>query len=74
MIVVWKLETGSGNIEFAPGNAPLTLDASTGTGRISSGRAMTTQISSSRHRLHAELNGGGVNVRLETGSGNIRIR
>jgi beta-lactamase regulating signal transducer with metallopeptidase domain len=70
----WKLETGSGNIEFAPGNAPVTLDASAWSGKIAMDRAMTTQVSSDRHHLRAELNGGGASVRIETGSGNIRIR
>lgn len=69
----WKLETGSGNVDFSPGSAPLTLDASTGGGTISSDRAMASAVSSDRHRLHAELNGGGPAVRIETGSGHIEI-
>lgn len=70
----WKLQTGSGNVEFTPPeSAPLTLDASAGSGRISTDRPLTAQVSSSRHRLHGDLNGGGPVVRISTGSGNIRI-
>ncbi|MFP5205042.1 MAG: DUF4097 family beta strand repeat-containing protein, partial [Acidobacteriota bacterium] len=70
----WKLQTGSGNIDFAPGATPVTLDASAWSGKILIDRARTTQVSSGRHHLRAELNGGGVSIRIETGSGNIQIR
>lgn len=70
----WKLETGSGNIEFSPGNAPVTLDASTGSGGITSDHPMTLETSSDGRHMHGQLNGGGPEVRLETGSGSIRIR
>ena len=70
----WKLETGSGNVEFSPGNAPLTLDASTGSGGITSDRPMALDTSSDGHRMRGPLNGGGPEVRIETGSGGIRIR
>ena len=73
-VSAWKIETGSGNVEFSPGNAPLTLDASTGNGDISTDRAMATQVSSDRHSLRGNLNGGGPMVRIETGSGDIHIR
>jgi hypothetical protein len=69
----WKLETGSGSIEFSPGSAALTLDASTGSGTISSDTAVEAQTSEDHHHLRADLHGGGPEVRLETGSGDIRI-
>lgn len=69
----WKLETGSGNVDITPGDAALTLDASAGSGSVTSDRALTAQVSSDRHHLHAELNGGGPEVRVETGSGDIRL-
>lgn len=69
----WKLETGSGNVEFWPGSAPLTLDASTGSGTIKSDRPMAMPTGSDRHHVHSSLNGGGPEVRLETGSGDIHI-
>ena len=70
----WKLVTGSGNVELWPGNAGLTLDASTGSGSIHAERGMSTQGESNRHHLTGKLNGGGPTVRIETGSGDIRIR
>jgi hypothetical protein len=69
----WKLGTGSGSVELWSGSAGFTLDASTGSGSIHSDRAVTTQGTSSRHHLSGKLNGGGPTVRIETGSGDIRI-
>ena len=68
----WKLQTGSGSIELATGNAPITLDASAGSGSIST-QAATTQTSADKHHMHVQLNGGGPEVRVETGSGSIRV-
>jgi len=69
----WRLETGSGTIEFWAGNSPLTLDASTGSGSIRTDREMLTQGSSDKHHVTGKLNGGGPTVRIETGSGDIRV-
>jgi len=69
----WHLETGSGNIEYWPGKAPLTLDASTGSGGIHTDQEMVTQGSISRHHVTGKLNGGGPTVRIETGSGDISV-
>jgi beta-lactamase regulating signal transducer with metallopeptidase domain len=68
----WKLQTGSGNIELATGNAPITLDASAGSGSISA-QATMMQTSADKHHMHVQLNGGGPEVRVQTGSGDIRI-
>jgi DUF4097 and DUF4098 domain-containing protein YvlB len=69
----WKLQTGSGNVELSPGGAPMTLDASSASGSITSDTAIAAQTSADHHRLHGELNGGGPEVRIETGSGDIKI-
>ena len=69
----WHLETGSGNVEFWAGDAPLTLDAETGSGSIHTDREMLTQGSSDHHHITGKLNGGGPTVRIETGSGDIRV-
>jgi hypothetical protein len=69
----WHLETGSGNVEFWAGDAPLTLDAETGSGSVHTDREMLTQGSSDHHHITGKLNGGGPTVRIETGSGDIRI-
>jgi DUF4097 and DUF4098 domain-containing protein YvlB len=69
----WHLETGSGNVEFWAGNAAITLDASTGSGSVHTDREMLTQGSSDRHHVTGKINGGGPTVRIETGSGDIRV-
>lgn len=69
----WKLETGSGSVELWTGNAPMTLDAETGSGSIHSDREMLTQGSESHHHLSGKIGGGGPTVKVETGSGSIRI-
>jgi hypothetical protein len=69
----WKLDTGSGSIDLAVGNSGLTLDASTGSGRISTDHEMTVQGSFDKHHITGKLNGGGPAVRAETGSGNIEV-
>jgi DUF4097 and DUF4098 domain-containing protein YvlB len=70
----WKIETGSGNVEIWVGNAPLRLDASTGSGDIHIDQGVLTQGTSDRHHLTATLNGDGPTVRIETGSGNIHLQ
>jgi DUF4097 and DUF4098 domain-containing protein YvlB len=67
------LHTGSGNVEFWSGNAALTLDASTGSGNIHSDRELMMQGAVNRHHMTGKLNGGGPTVRIETGSGDIRL-
>jgi hypothetical protein len=69
----WKLETGSGSIELWTGTAGFNLDAETGSGSVHTDREMTTQGSSDRHHVTGKLNGGGPTVRVETGSGSIRV-
>jgi beta-lactamase regulating signal transducer with metallopeptidase domain/DUF4097 and DUF4098 domain-containing protein YvlB len=69
----WRLAAGAGSIELATGNAPIDLDASAGVGSISVSQPMATQVSSDKHHVHAQINGGGPEVRIETGSGDIRI-
>jgi DUF4097 and DUF4098 domain-containing protein YvlB len=69
----WHIGTGSGGVEFWAGDAPLTLDASTGSGTIHTDREMLTQGSSDKHHITGKLNGGGPTVRIETGSGDIRV-
>jgi hypothetical protein len=69
----WKLETGSGNIEFWAGSAAFTLDASTGSGSIHTDQQMMTQGTQDHHHVTGKINGGGPTVRIETGSGDIRV-
>ncbi len=70
----WKLETGSGTITLNTGSqAHFTLDASTGSGDVHSDPPMTTHGSTDKHHVTGDINGGGPVVRVETGSGDIRI-
>jgi DUF4097 and DUF4098 domain-containing protein YvlB len=69
----WHLQTGSGSVELWVGDAPMTLDAESGSGSIHTDREMLTQGSTDRHHVTGKLNGGGPTVRVETGSGDIRV-
>jgi beta-lactamase regulating signal transducer with metallopeptidase domain len=69
----WTLETGSGTIELWTGNAPATLDASTGSGSVTTDHEMMVQGSFDHHHIRGTLNGGGPTIRAETGSGEIHI-
>lgn len=69
----WKLETGSGNVEIWTGNAALTLDAETGSGSITTDREITAQGTLGKHHMIGKISGGGPTVKIETGSGSIRI-
>ena len=69
----WKLKAGSGNIEYSAGSAAFTLDASTGSGSIHTDMEMLTQGSTDHHHVSGKIHGGGPTVRIETGSGDIRV-
>jgi DUF4097 and DUF4098 domain-containing protein YvlB len=70
----WKLETGSGSITLITGNARFSLDASTGSGSVHSDPPLTVHGNLDRHHVIGDINGGGPTVRVETGSGDVRIR
>ena len=69
----WKVTTGSGSVEIWPNQAGFTLEASTGSGDIKTDREMMVQGSFERHHITGKVNGGGPQVRVETGSGDIRV-
>ena len=69
----WHLETGSGNIEFSSGGSSFTLDASTGSGSVHTDREMSVQGSFDKHHITGKIGGGGPTVRIQTGSGDVRI-
>lgn len=70
----WHVHTGSGSVEFWAGNAPLTLDASTGWGTIHCDRDMVMRGTVNTRHSTGNINGGGPTVRIETGSGDIWVR
>lgn len=69
----WKLQTGSGSIEFWAGNAGFNLDASTGSGTVHTDQEMAVQGSFDKHHIIGKVHGGGPTVRMETGSGDVRV-
>jgi hypothetical protein len=69
----WKLTTGSGSVELWTGDAGFALNAETGSGDIHSDREMLTQGTFGKHHLTGKIGGGGPEVRVQTGSGNIRV-
>jgi DUF4097 and DUF4098 domain-containing protein YvlB len=70
----WKLETGSGSVNLTTGGARFTLDASTGSGSVHSDPPITTHGNFEKHHILGDVNGGGPLVRIETGSGDIKIK
>ncbi|HYK36400.1 DUF4097 family beta strand repeat-containing protein [Alloacidobacterium sp.] len=69
----WRLETGSGSVTLDTGSARFSLDAQTGSGSVHSDPPLTTHGSFEKHHITGDINGGGPTVRVETGSGDIRI-
>jgi len=69
----WRIVTGSGGVELWTGNAAFTLDAETGSGGVHSDRDIVTQGSLDRHHVMGKIGGGGPMVRVQTGSGGVRI-
>ena len=70
----WTVHTGSGtvNLKVAAGTA-FDLDARSSSGSITVSQPMTVQGTIARKEIHGKVNGGGVQVRVETGSGNVEI-
>jgi beta-lactamase regulating signal transducer with metallopeptidase domain len=69
----WTLQTGSGDIELWTSNAPLTLDAFTGSGSVTAEHEMMVKGTFDHHHIQGTLNGGGPTIRLQTGSGDIQV-
>jgi DUF4097 and DUF4098 domain-containing protein YvlB len=69
----WKLETGSGSVTLNTGHSGYNLDASTGSGDVHSDPPLMTHGTLNHHHVTGEINGGGPTVRVDTGSGDIRI-
>jgi len=69
----WRLMAGSGSIELSVGNSPMTINAATGSGSIHTDQPLASQGTADRHHVAGNLNGGGTEVRLETGSGDITV-
>ncbi len=71
----WNLHTGSGGVRMALGaSGGMNLDVHTGSGSIHSDLPITVQGSLGRRELKGTVRGGGPEVEVSTGSGDITIR
>ncbi len=71
----WKLETGSGNVTADTGGAPMSLNATAGSGDLSyNGGTLKPGSGSGKEHLIGDANGGGPQVRINTGSGDVRVK
>ncbi len=71
----WSLHSGSGGIRMAMGSSSgFNLDVHTSSGSIHSDLPITVQGSLGQHELKGAVRGGGPNVEVSTGSGDVTIR
>ncbi len=71
----WSLHTGSGSVRMSVGSGQgFNLYAHTGSGTIHSDLPITVQGSLNRHELKGSVRGGGPEVEVSTGSGDIEIK
>lgn len=71
----WSLDTGSGTVRIAlPDDAAFELDAESGSGGIDIDHPLTVTGKVSNKHLRGSVRGGGPRLKIETGSGGIRIR
>ena len=70
----WQFDTGSGSVKITlPGDAAFELDAETGSGGIDIDHPLTVQGRISKKHIRGEVRGGGELLKIETGSGGIRV-
>ena len=71
----WQLHAGSGGIKMALGSSGgFNLNVHTGSGSIHSDQPITVQGTFGRHELRGAVRGGGPEVDVTTGSGDVEIR
>ncbi len=71
----WNLHTGSGSVRLAIGSGSgFNLNVHTGSGSIHSDLPITVQGLVGRHELKGAVRGGGPEVAVSTGSGDVDIR
>jgi DUF4097 and DUF4098 domain-containing protein YvlB len=70
----WRLHTGSGGVTLRlPADAGFELDASTGSGSVSTTHELTVSGVLNRHELRGKAHGGGPVIYASTSSGSIRV-
>lgn len=71
----WQVHTGSGSVRIAVGTGNgLTLNVHTSSGSIHSNLPVTVQGSMGHNELKGAVNGGGPEVEVSTGSGDITVQ
>ncbi len=71
----WSLHTGSGSVRLSVGSSQgFNLYARTGSGTIHSDLPITMQGNLNRHELKGSVHGGGPEVEVSTGSGDIELK
>jgi DUF4097 and DUF4098 domain-containing protein YvlB len=71
----WNLHTGSGSIRLAIGSGSgFNLNVHSSSGSIHSDLPITVQGTLGRHELKGTVRGGGPEVEVSTGSGDVDIR
>ncbi len=71
----WNLHTGSGSVRMSLGSSQgFNLSAHTGSGTIHSDLPITVQGNLNRHELKGSVRGGGPDLEVSTGSGDIEIK
>ncbi len=69
----WGVHTGSGSVELEVGGAAFTLDASTGSGGIHADQQLVAEGNQEKNHVRGKVNGGGPTVKVDTGSGSVRV-
>ncbi len=70
----WKLGTGSGSVRVSlPDDAAFTLDAESSSGGITIEHPLMVEGKISKRHIRGEVRGGGPELRIDTGSGSIKI-
>jgi DUF4097 and DUF4098 domain-containing protein YvlB len=71
----WTLDTGSGSITVRlPDDAAFALDAESRSGSITVDHPLLVQGKISKRHIRGEVRGGGPLLKVDTGSGSIRVR
>ena len=74
----WEIRTSSGNVEIElPSGAGFDLDASAGSGSVTVDRPVTMVVQGdlrrAQHQMRGKVSGGGPELLVHTGSGDVRI-
>ncbi len=69
------LRTGSGSVRLnLPSDSHLSLEATTGSGRVRIGQQFGVATDENHHTLSAQIHGGGPRLHIQTGSGDVELR